>query len=108
MKPKPSRTRLFAITGTALLITGFALMVMATLGGRLASADAFPLPVGFATAAVGGMVLTRTPLGVFFLAAYALAMLILGITGPGWTSVPCAIAVLLLTLCLPLARRAVA
>lgn len=97
---------LFVALGAVMLVAGFGLMLSAALGGRLDSTSSLPLPIGFTTAAIGAMVLTRTPLGVFFLFIYAVAMLVLTITGPGWLSVPFFIGVFLLALCLPLLKRA--
>lgn len=108
MKAKPARkrSRLFAAIGVAMLAAGFGLMLSSALGGRLSSASALPLPVGFATAAVGGMVLTGTPLAVFFLALYALAGLVLSIHEAGFFHPAAALFAVLIACCLPLAKRA--
>lgn len=105
-RPGQLRPHLFVALGAVMLLGGFGLMLSAAVGGRLSSEAALPLPVGFTTAAVGGLVLTRTPLGVFFLFIYALAMLILTLTGPGWRTAPFFISLALLALCFPLARHA--
>lgn len=100
------RPHLFVALAVVMLLGGFGLMLSAVLGGRLDSMSALPLPIGFTTAAIGGMLLTRTPLAVFFLFLYALAMLILTLTGSGWRSAPFFIALFLILFCLPLARQA--
>lgn len=106
MKRKRNRPLLFVIPGVAMLILGFGLMLSAALGGRLSSAEALPLPAGFTTAAVGAMLLTRTPLAVFFLFLFALAGLILALrlNGP-LHPLPIGF-VALLAYCLPLAKHA--
>ena len=107
MKAKPpERTRLFIVLGVAMLLAGFALMLSSSLSGRLASAAALPLPVGFATATVGGMVLTRTPIAVFFLAVYALAGLCLSLRETGFIHPVPILFTVLIACCLPLAKRA--
>jgi hypothetical protein len=108
MKAKAARGRphLFVALGVAMLLAGFALMLTAVTGGRLGSNEAFPLPVGFTTAAVGGMLLTRTPLAVFFLAVFAIAGLILAPRETGWLHPVPALFAVLLACCLPLAKRA--
>src|SRR5690606_1829815 len=69
-----SRPLLFIAPGCIMLIAGFGLMLAAAVSGRLSSEAALPLPFGFTTAATGAMLLTRTPLAVFFLFIYAAAV----------------------------------
>lgn len=109
MKTKPARRKrphLFVAVGVAMLLTGFGLMLSAALGGRLASGAALPLPAGFATAAVGGMVLTRTPLAVFFFVIYSLAGLVLTIRQTGFLHPVPFLFAALIACCLPLAKQA--
>lgn len=106
-RKRPSRQpALFVVPGLAMLVIGFGLMLSVALGGRLDSAAAMPLPVGFTTAATGAMLLTRTPLAVFFLFIYTIAGLVLSIREFGWLHFLPAVFVILTLACLPLARRA--
>jgi len=102
-KPRP---HLFVALGVLMLLGGFGLMLSAAFGGRLGSDEAFPLPVGFTTAAVGGMLLTRSPLAVFFLFVFALAGTILALRETGLQHPVPYLFAALLALCLPLARQA--
>ena len=96
----------FVIPGSLMIVVGFGLMLSCSLGGRLDAATSIRLPIGFTTAAVGGLVLSRTLLGTFFLFAYALTALILTIREGGLTDPWIIPFLLLLTLCLPMAKRA--
>ncbi len=103
---KRSRPHWFVIPGVTMLLLGFGLMFASSLGGRHSSVDAFPLPVGFTTAAVGGMLLTRTPLAVFFLLIFAISGLVLSIRECGLLHPLPALFAFLVGYCLPLVRRA--
>jgi hypothetical protein len=105
-RARKSRPQLFVSLGVFMLLGGFGLMLSAALGGRLGSAEAFSLPLGFTAAAVGGMLLTRTPLAVFFLFLFALAGLILALRETGLQHPAPYLFAALLALCLPLAKRA--
>lgn len=101
-----SRPLLFIAPGTIMLIAGFGFMLAAAVGGRLSSEAALPLPFGFTTAATGAMLLTRTPLAVFFLVIYATAVLIIAYREVGFLHPVPLIYVALIAYCLPLAKRA--
>lgn len=108
MKAKPARKppHLFVALGVAMVLAGVVLMLSAAIGGRLGSAGALPLPVGFATAATGGMVLTRTPLAVFFLAVHAVAGLVFSLRATGFIHPVPMLFAALIACCLPLAKHA--
>lgn len=105
-KRRSHRPALFAIPGVTMILIGFGLMLSVALGGRLDSAAALPLPVGFTTAAAGAMLLTRTPLAVFFFLIYTLAGLVLSIREFGWLHFLPFVFVALAAYSLPLARHA--
>ncbi|MEO8614773.1 MAG: hypothetical protein ABI600_06500 [Luteolibacter sp.] len=97
---------LFVIPAVLMLLAGFWLMLSCALGGRLNSASSLPLPVGFTIAAVGGLVLTRTLLGTFFLFAFSITAIILTARERGLTDPLLIPFIVLLGLCLPMARHA--
>lgn len=97
---------LFVSLAILMLLGGFGLMLSAAFGGRLGSAEAIPLPVGFTTAAVGGLLLTRTPIAVFFLFLFALTGMIFAFRETGLLHLVPYLFALLLGLCLPLAKQA--
>jgi len=97
---------LFVSLAVLMLLGGFGLMLSAALGGRLGSAEAVSLPIGFTTAAVGGMLLTRTPIAVFFLFLFAITGMILAILETGFIHPAPYLFALLLSLCLPLKQNA--
>lgn len=97
---------LFVSLAILMLLGGFGLMLSAACGGRLGSAEAIPLPLGFTTAAVGGMLLTRTRIAVFFLFLFALAGMILGLRETSLLHPLPYLFALLLGLCLPLTKQA--
>ncbi len=101
-----SRPLMFVAPGTIMLIAGFGFMVAAAVGGRLSSEAALPLPFGFTTAATGAMLLTRTPLAVFFLFIYAVAVLIISSRDVGFLHPVPLLYFALISYCLPLARHA--
>jgi hypothetical protein len=97
---------LFIVPGVLMLLAGFGLMLSCSIGERLGSEQALMLPLGFATAAVGAIVLTRHLLGTFFLFIYALVVLVIGVRHHGVanpTLIPC---IALILLCLPQAKYA--
>ena len=106
-KPKRRENRLwFVIPGVLMILVGFWLMVSCSFGGRLSAAESIFLPVGLTTAAVGGLVLTRSLLGTFFLFCFALTGLILAAREQGLVSLMLLPFVLLIVLCLPMAKHA--
>lgn len=105
-KRRIHRPALFAIPGAAMILIGFGFMLSAALGGRLGSEAALPLPFGFTTAATGAMLLTRTPLAVFFLFIYATAVLVIACREVGCLHPVTVLYAALIAYCLPLARNA--
>lgn len=97
---------LFVIPGVLMLLAGFGIMVACSLGGRMLAAESLPLPLGLATAAVGGMVLTRTMLATFFLFIFSLTVIILGIRDHGIMNPALIPFAILILLCLPMAKYA--
>ena len=97
---------LFVIPAVLMILAGFAIMVIFSLGGRMLAAESLPLPLGLATAAVGAMVLTRTKLATFFLFIFSLTVIILGIRDHGLVNPVLIPFVLLILLCLPMAKYA--
>jgi uncharacterized membrane protein YwaF len=107
-RPKTRRTRKarwFVIPGVLMLVIGVGLMLSCAFGGRLSADQALPLPLGFTTAATGAMLLTRSPLAIFFLAIYSTALLGLGIHYAGLVNPATLTAIPLLVLCLPLRQH---
>ena len=102
-KKKP---HLFVILGTLMILIGAYFMLSCVLGGRLSPAEAFALPFGFSTVAVGAMLLTRSAISVFFLFLYAVTIMIMGIIYEGFLSPQPLICLVLLALCFPLAKHA--
>ncbi len=96
----------FVIPGALMILVGFWLMVSCSFGGRLSASDSIQLPVGFTTAAVGGLVLSRSLLGTFFLFCFALTGLILAAREQGLLSPILLPFILLLAICLPMAKHA--
>ncbi|MCB1129598.1 MAG: hypothetical protein KDN05_00615 [Verrucomicrobiae bacterium] len=101
-----SRPLLFIAPGCIMLIAGFGLMLAAAVSGRLSSEAALPLPFGFTTAATGAMLLTRTPLAVFFLFIYAAAVLVIACREVGFLHPVPLLYLALIGYCLPLAKHA--
>lgn len=102
-KKKP---HVFVALGVIMILAGAYAMLSCVTGGRLSAEQAQLLPFGFITVAVGAMLLTRSPISVFFLFLYAITLLILGIIHEGFLN-PLNLAWLaLLGLCLPLAKNA--
>ncbi len=101
-----SRPALFVVPGIIMLIAGFGFMLAAAVGGRLSSEAALPLPFGFTTAATGGMLLTRTPLAVFFLFIYAVAVLVIACREVSFLHPVPLLYLVLIAYCLPLLRHA--
>lgn len=99
-KPYP-----FIALGTLMIIAGSIAMLACTMGGRLNSEQSLLLPFGFITVATGSMLLTRSTISVFFLALYALTLLILGIIHNGWLHPLNLLWIVLLILCLPLSKN---
>ena len=86
------------------LLVGFGILVRCSVGDRMDAARALMIPLGFATAVIGAMVLTRSLLAVFFLFIYAVTALILILAYQGFAN-PAALPFgTLLILCLPMAR----
>ena len=102
-KKKP---HLFVALGTLMILVGTYFMLSCVLGGRLTPAEAFALPLGFATVAVGAMLLTRTAISVFFLFLYAMTAMIMGLIYEGFLTPQPLICLALLALCFPLAKHA--
>ncbi len=102
-KKKP---HLFVILGILMILVGAYAMLSCVLGGRLNAAEAFPLPFGFITVAVGAMLLTRSAISVFFLFLYATTIMIMGIIYEGFLHPQPLICLVLLALCFPLAKNA--
>lgn len=96
----------FVIPGALMILVGFWLMVSCSIGGRLSASNSIQLPIGFTTAAVGGLVLSRSLLGTFFLVCYVLTGLILTARERGLTDPMLIPFLVLLALCLPMARHA--
>lgn len=108
MKPKtpPKSQQVFLWFGAVLAIAGFIIMARCSMSGRLDSIGATTMAAGFTTSCVGTLLLTRNKIAVFFLFLYALAMMGVALSGPGWRSVMFFVSVALLLLCRPLFRRA--
>ena len=81
-------------------------MLSCSIGDRMDAAQALMIPLGFATAAIGAMILTRTLLATFFLFIYALTALILVSRHQGFFDLAILPFVALLLLCLPQAKYA--
>ena len=81
-------------------------MLSCVTGGRLNSEQSQLLSFGFTTVAVGAMLLTRSAISVFFLFLYAATLLILGIIHNGFLNPTNLAWLVLLGLCLPLAKNA--
>lgn len=96
---------LFPILGTLMILAGTYAMLSCVFGGRLSAEETMALPFGFITIATGAMLLTRTTIAVFFLFLYALTLLVLGMVHHGVMHLPHLAWLLLLGLCLPLAKR---
>lgn len=105
MKKNQSRPWLFYMVAPALIIGGFALMLHAATGGRLGSAQSLHLPIGFTTAAIGGLLLSRSPIAVFFLFLYALTGLVLSLREVGPSALIPWVYLFLLLLAIPLTRQ---
>ena len=103
---RKKQPHLFVALGVLMMLVGAYAMISCVIGGRLSSGASLPLPFGFTTVAVGAMLLTRTPIAVFFLFVYAVTILILGIIHDGLMSPLNVIWLVLLGLCLPLAKHA--
>ncbi|MFV0416070.1 MAG: hypothetical protein ACK5NG_06850 [Chthoniobacterales bacterium] len=63
----PWKKWLFIIPALAMLIVGFGMFVMASFGPRLHSHEGQWIPLAMATAGLGGALLTRSAISVFFL-----------------------------------------
>lgn len=100
------RPLLFVVPGVLLLLLGFGILLRCSIGERMDAAQALMIPLGFATAAIGAMVLTRTLLAIFFLFIYALTALVLILCHQGFASPAVLPFVALLVLCLPMAGSA--
>ena len=103
---KPNKPLLFVIPAVLMLLTGFGILVRCSVGERLDAAHALMIPLGFATAAIGAMTLTRTLLATFFLFVYSIVALIVGIRLHGAANPFLIPFILLLVLCLPQAKYA--
>lgn len=97
---------LFVLPGSLLLLSGTGIIVACGIAGRLDAAHALWIPIGMATAAIGAMVLTRTLLATFFLFIYALTALIIVICQQGFTTPIMIPFIVLLGICLPMAKFA--
>lgn len=102
-KKKP---HLFVILGVLMIIVGTYAMLSCVFGGRLSQAEAFSLPFGFITVAMGSMLLTRSAISVFFLFLYAVTIMIMGMIHDGFLTPKPLICLVLLGLCFPLAKNA--
>lgn len=106
-KPRrDEKPRLFLVPGVLMLLVGFGILLRCSVGDRMDAAQALMIPLGFATAAIGAMVLTRSLIAVFFLFIYAVTALILILSHQGFASPTVLPFVALVILCLPMARYA--
>ena len=97
---------LFVIPGVLMILAGFGIMVVCSLGDRLGSAGSLPLPFAAALAAVGAMLLTRSLLATFFLFMFSLTVIIFGIRDHGVMNPVLLPFIVLILLCLPMAKYA--
>ena len=103
---KKKKPHLFVALGVVMILVGAYAMISCVTGGRLTAEESLALPFGFITVATGAMLLTRTAISVFFLFLYAVTILILGIINEGLLSPLNLVWLVLLSLCLPLAKNA--
>ena len=106
MVKKKKDPRLFVILGIVMILIGTYAMLSCVMGGRISPTEAFPLPFGFTTVAMGAMLLTRTAISVFFLFLYAVTIMIMGIVHDGFLTSQPLICLVLLGLCFPLTKHA--
>ncbi len=97
---------LFVIPGLLMILAGFGVMIAYSLGERLGSLASSSLSFGAALVAVGAMLLTRTLLSVFFLFIFSIFVLVFGIRDHGLLNPVLLPFIILILLCLPMAKRA--
>lgn len=97
---------LFVVPGVLLILAGFSIMISFSLGERLGSVASSSLSFAAALAAVGAMLLTRTLLSVFFLFIFSVVVVFFGIREYGILNPVVVPFVVLILLCLPMAKYA--
>lgn len=96
----------FTLPAIVMLLAGFGIMIYVAFGPRLPSTDGVLIPIGFATAGLGGALLTRSLISVFALAVYAVIGLIFAILELGFIHPLSLLFAGLILLCLALTQRA--
>lgn len=74
MAKKRKQSRVFVSVAVLMIIIGTLMMLSLMTGGRISVAAAPTLVAGFATIAVGCMLLTESAIAVFFYFLYALSI----------------------------------
>lgn len=105
-KKRIDKPLLFVIPGALMLLAGFGILIASSLGDRLDALGASPLPFSAALVAVGAMLLTRTLLATFFLFAFSVTVIGLGIRDYGLLNPVLLPFVVLIFLCIPMAKYA--
>lgn len=96
----------FTVPATVMLLTGFGILLYVALGPRLSDSQGVLIPTGFATAGLGGALLTRSLISVFSLCIYALIGLVFAFRALGFLHPLTWVFVSLVPFCVALAKRA--
>ncbi len=95
---------LFVSIGVLMIIAGTSMILYRVTGDRIGSSAAMLLVTGFTSAAVGAMLLTRSPTAVFFYALFSLSALFLHATATSFLHPLNLLPLVMLLLTIPLIK----